>query len=275
MRRISRFRQHSLHTLKRRLGARLRRGLLRHFVPTPVVNRIRFGDRFYKRISFIDAWRARSLAEVLEEYREERIFPQPIARFENELLVEYVEGESPAADAEETIFGLARFFAVLYGRGVRRLPAAETPFVAALERDLSFLRDAGVLREPLQRELASKLPAITPSHLWVGTEYVDALPKNFVRVGDGRLVAIDVDAIHRDELIGIGVAKALREVAPAQRERFFREIERQLPLPLGPLMPFLNCSFLASWTKLLFLKGRPRKIDPAHFEALLSSGELD
>lgn len=275
MQRIPAFRQQSLHTLERRLGARVRRWLLRRFVPTPTVNLVRFGGRPYKRITFIDAWRAEGLARVLDEYRDAGIFPQLVARFENELMVEYIEGEHPDAFDAATIAGLARFFGALYGAGARRLPTAQTRFGAALERDLFFLRDCGVLREPLRNELASKLPAILPSELWVGTEYIDSLPKNFVRAADDRLVAIDVDAIHRDELIGIGVAKAFLDASGGERDLFFRELDEHVSLDLAPLMPFVDLSFLASWTKLLFLKGRARRIEPARFEAWLSSGKLD
>ena len=84
MTRIPRFQGQSLYTLKRRLGARLRRFVLRCFVPSPAMHRMRFGGRSYKRIASIDAWRPASLAKILEGYRSQRIFPEVITRFENE-----------------------------------------------------------------------------------------------------------------------------------------------------------------------------------------------
>lgn len=272
MRRFPYLRQQSLHTIERRVGASFRRWILRSFVPTPAVNLVRVGGKSYKRITFIDAWRTHILSEVLEEYRDDGIFPAVVARFENELMVDYVEGEPQTVLDESNLDALARFFGALYRRGARRVPTAETRFAAALERDLVFLREAGVLGDRMCDALLSKLPSLTPAVVWVGTEYVDALPRNFVKTPQGELVAIDVDGVHRDELVGVGVAKALRDASPPQRDRFCRALQETGAPDLGPVMPFVDLCFLAGWKKLLFLKGRSRRIDSTRFEALLPPG---
>jgi hypothetical protein len=83
-----------------------------------------------------------------------------------------------------------------------------------------------------------------------------------VRDENGKLVGIDVDALHPERLLGIGLAKALLHLPEPLHGVLFEEMRRASTLDLEEAMPFVRLAFAASWTKLLYLKGRARLVDP-------------
>lgn len=264
-----RFRQRPLTSLGRRLSVPFRRILQNRFVPFSRVRLVRLRGHPYKRISLPDSWRAERAARNLERFERFGIFPRLVAEVEHELLVEYVEGRTlPERVDARVAQRLARFFATLYGVEARREKTEETRFPGALERDLRFLHDAGVIDAERHAELGRLAERIAPSQVWMGWEYVDSLPKNFVATPDGRLVAIDVDALRADQLLGIGAAKTVVRFARPHRKVFFETLAKECPLPLDDSADYAELCFLADWIKLRFLKGRPRN-DLRHFDDLL------
>jgi hypothetical protein len=273
VRRIPRFRQSSLHSIKRRLGVALRRHLLGRFLPEKRVRRIWIGGAACKRVTLPDVWSATELAHRLEHFRSHRVFPAVIAQMGNELLLEYVEGAAlpdplDAASCEQ----LAAFFAVLYAHERHAVESRRSGVLDGLQRDLAFLAQAGVLAAEAARELAEKAGGLAPAQLHVGYDYLDPIPRNFLRTPAGRLLAVDVEELMAEQLLGSGVAKALLRTPGASREILLDGIRRHAGLDLAPQMPFVELAFLAGWTKRALLKGREKLVQPALFEPWRRSG---
>lgn len=274
MTRIRRFSQRSLQTAARRLGVALRRRLLNRFVRAKRVRVVRLGGRRYKRLSLPDASVAAAVAQHLQTFRHAHVFPALEAVLDREVLLEFVPGRPLAGPLEaHRIEPLARFFATLYAVDRCRVRTADTACTDDLQRDLAFLRDVGVLETAAHRDLAAAAHAITPPEVWIGWDYLDPIPRNFVERPDGSLVAVDVEDLKPDQLIGSGVAKACFRTLGPCGEQLLAAVERAAHLELAPVMPFVELHFLAAWTKLAYLKGRSKLVDPARFERYRRKGE--
>ena len=271
--RIPRFRQTSLHSLGRRIGTTLRRRLLGRFVPEKQVRLIQIGGARCKRLTLPDSFAATQLARSLERFRAHPVFPALIAQSANELLLEYVEGR-PCADPldEAGCDQLAGFFAVLYAQDRHSVETRSAGFAVALEHDLAFLARAGVLAAAALPELARAAEALAPAQVYVGHDYLDPIPRNFVVTPEERLVAIDVEDLLPNQLLGSGVAKAAIRWPGVQRERLLAGIRRTAGLDLAPVMPFVELAFLAGWTKRALLKGRAGLVRPELFEPFRRRG---
>jgi hypothetical protein len=267
MRRIPRFRQRSLHSFARRLGAALRRRWLGRFVPEKRVRLVEIQGVRFKRLTLPDAWSAEQIAACLDQFRAHRVFPSLVARSGRELLLEFVEGE-PLPDPLDAAAcdRLAAFFAVLYAHGRHAVETRESGHVEALLRCLAFLAHVGVLADAAHRDLARAAEAIAPPQVYVGHDYLDPIPRNFVVTARGELVAVDVEELLPDQLLGSGVAKAALRTPGASRERLLGGIRRAAGLDLAPVMPFVELAFLASWTQRALLKGRAALVRPELFE---------
>jgi hypothetical protein len=271
--RIPRFRQRSLLSAGRRAGAVLRRFALNRFVPAKRVGVVEMGGRRYKRLRLSDASLAREIAGRLELFRDSALFPGLVAAVDGELLLEWVEGRplgEPVDDAG--LEAIAEFFAALYSAGPRPVATADTAFPGELQRDIAFLRDVGVLTPAAHSDVAAAAHALAPPEVFVGWDYLDPLPRNFVVTGGGRLVAVDVEDLRPDQLVGSGVAKARLRAAGGGGDRLLAALGRACALDLAPAMPFVELHFLAGWTKLAYLKGRPSLVDPGRFEAYRDVG---
>jgi len=267
MRAIPRFAQESLDGFGRRISALYRRRVQNRFVRAKRVRLVTLNGRRYKRVTLPDASLAAEVARNLATFRHAGIFPGLVASVDRELLLEFAPGRpQDGRFDDEGIDRLARFFATLYGVDRRRVPTADTPYRDDLRRDLAFLRDVGVLTEPAHRDLVAAADGLAPDEVWVGWDYLDPLPRNFVLAPDGSLVAVDVEDLRSNQLLGSGVAKACFRSIDAGRERLLAAVEREACLELAPLMPFVELHFLAGWTKLAYLKGRAKLVAPALFE---------
>jgi hypothetical protein len=266
-RRIPRFRQTSLHSLGRRIGVRLRRHWLGRFVPEKQVRLIEIGGARFKRVTLPDAWTADQLARNLERFRPHRVFPAVVAQSANELLLEYVEGSGlPEPLDEQSCDRLAGFFAVLYAQGRHAVETRSSGFVEALQLDLAFLGQVGVLGAAALPELAAAAEALAPAEVYLGHDYLDPIARNFVITPDGRLVAVDIEELMPGQLLGSGVAKAALRTPGARRERLLAGIRGSAGLDLSHAMPFVELAFLAAWTKRALLKGRHKLVQPELFE---------
>jgi hypothetical protein len=273
VRRLPRFRQRSLHTLGRRVGMTLRRHLFGRFVPEKQVRLIQIGGARCKRLTLPDTWTATQMARSLERFRAHPVFPALLAQSANELLLEFVEGRPIAEPLDDaTCDQLAEFFAVLYAQDRHAIEPRGAGFVAALQQDLAFLGRVGVLEPAALPELARAAEALVPAQVYVGHDYLDPIARNFVVTPAGRLVAIDVEDLLPNQLLGSGVAKAVLRTPGAQRERLLAGIRRTAGLDLAPVMPFVELAFLAGWTKRALLKGRARLVRPELFEPFRRRG---
>lgn len=267
MKRIPRFPQRSLHGLPRRVGEFFRRFVGHRFIPEKRVRRITLNGRDYKRLTLPDTRAAARIAAHLETFHHVGCFPELVAAIDAELLLEFVSGrplDEPFDD--DSIDRIGCFYGALYAVDRRRVPVVETPFLEGLQRDLVFLRDVGVLDANAYRDLAAVAASCAPEFVWIGWDYLDPLPRNFIVTDSGRLVAVDVESLEPDQLLGRGVAKCLHRGGGSARDRLFAAVARQSSLALEPLMPFVELHFLAGWTKHAFLKGRAKLVDPARFD---------
>lgn len=245
--------QRSLDPPLRRLRLWLLGRFGHRFVHAHRVSRVRIGGRSFKRIRFGDAWLAERAARGLEHFAGSGQVPELEARFDEQLLVEFVEGVPLARFDAGVADELARFHARIHAGGTRREPA--TAVVARAERDLAFLVDAGVLPTPRARELSATLARLAPSLAWFGWDYSDAVPKNFVRGADGRLVAVDVEALRPDALVGTGIAKSFARCDDGFRQAFLAALPDHTSLDLAPDLPFVELCFQLGWLKNRCLKG--------------------
>jgi hypothetical protein len=265
--RLPRFRQTSLHSLKRRVGLALRRRLGGRFVPEKQVRLIQIGGARCKRVTVADTWSATQMARNLERFRSHRMFPVLIAQSGNELLLEFVEGR-PLGDPLDAAGGdlLADFFAVLYAQDRHAVDIRGSGFAEALLRDLAFLGEVGVLEAGALPDLTRAAEALTPAQVYVGHDYLDPLSRNFVVTPEGRLVAIDIEALLPNQLLGSGVAKAALRMPGANREQLLARVRRTAGLDLTRVLPFVELAVLADWTKRALLKGRHKLVQPELFE---------
>ena len=163
-------------------------------------------------------------------------------------------------------------FAVLYAQGRHAVETRAAGFADALQLDLAFLGQVGVLGASALPELARAAEALAPPQIYVGHDYLDPIPRNFVITSDGRLVAVDVEELAPNQLLGSGVAKAVLRTPGARRDRILEGIRRAAGLDLAPVMPFVELAFLAGWTKRALLKGRAKLVRPELFEPFRTRG---
>lgn len=263
------FRQRSLHPLSRRLrdALRLGRGARRQRVYA-----VEVGGRRYKRVVLADAHQAAVIASRLRHFGPEGIYPALILERERELWLEFVEGVPLAAPSSQAVTGLARVLAVLQRREPRLVPLAHTPWLHALQVDLRFLGDVGVLSDASARRLSARAERIAPALVWLGYDCSDAIAKNFVRTPQGRVRAVDVESLGADQLIGWGPAKACLRWLAGERETLLAALRAEGAPDFQGYFEFVELAFLAFWTKSCLLEGKRRFVAPAAFERFDSHG---
>lgn len=252
-----------------RRGSHLRRWIRRarnRLVNTHTVRLLELGGYRCKRISFQDSWLAEQAAASLLALRGTKMCPELIAHFENQLYVEYVEGEAVAAFGESHVPRLVAFFGALYNVDSTAKETTSLPIMSALRLDLAFLRNVGVISEACAQDLSRGLEQLAPEHLQIGFDYTDPLPRNFVEQASGDLIAIDVESIERGVVQGTGLAKVLARADEDFRERILTQLWDAGHRGLARALPFIELAFLAEWMKYAFLKGRSKLVDPAYFE---------
>jgi hypothetical protein len=263
------FRQRPLEPLARRLRRRALAWLSNRPPRTQRAYLVTIEGQRFKRLVLRDSHAADVIARNLRAFAASGIYPALVFERENELWVEFVEGSRIERVDAEIVAEFARLFALLYTREPRRVPADQAPFRPQLHTDLRFLNQVGVLSDALHRELDKLADDLAPDALWVGYDCSDAILKNFLWCGDGRVRGIDVESLAREQLLGSGVAKAsLRWLGP-WREPFLSALrERGVP-DFQAYLPFVELAFLAFWTKSSFLEKKRRFVDAGHFERFL------
>lgn len=225
------------------------------------------GGHRFKRIIFGDSWMASRVERNLDSFADTALFPPLVARYENEIWVDYVRGTRPSGDDAGFVELLADFFATLYRRAPRRMRLADTAVPARLERDLRFLGNVGVIGETHAAELRRTAARLAPEEVWVGFDYVDPVLKNFVVTPEGGgMRAVDVEALCDDELLGTGVARALARWAEPHRPVLLERVMRGEAPDFGRYFGYVELSFTAAYTALMVLEQKWKYVEPARFE---------
>lgn len=267
-RRVTSYRKRRLEPWVQRLR-RIERSLRGGHAKRQRVYRVTIAGRDLKQIVFPESAQAERTGALLEALGDTGLLPRRIARYQNELWVEFIEGAAldPGAPAPQQ--ELAALFATFYARGPRAVADA-APLQAEVATQLRLLRDFGVLDAATLRGLETRCLRDPPPALWRGIDYLDARPGNFLRDAAGRLRIIDIESVAADELLGTGAARAWLRWPGVSREALLREVALKGGPELAPAAPFLELRFAAAWTLRSLLMRKPKLVDPALFRRLLA-----
>jgi hypothetical protein len=219
-----------------------------------------------KHLVLPDACVAGEIARNLEDLAPLAIFPRLVARYRNELWMEFVEGAplNGPAPLEE----LARLFAALYKLDARRVTRMERGYDGEAARDVALLGELGVIGRDVAQRLVAFAARSAPDNAWVGYDYNDPRPQNFLRGANGALRALDVESIRRDVLIGTGVARAALRWPGLDRTRLLARLAELGAPDFGSYLDFLELAFVAAWTKRCVLQRKTRLIDRGLLERM-------
>jgi hypothetical protein len=268
-----RYRQHRLEWWRQRARRLLRRIFTRSYVKRQRVYRVELGAATLKRLVVADSRRAEVLATNLRSFAHSPAVPGLVSRFENEVWVEFLEGRALEADDPHVPAALARMFATLSAEKPRQCDARELGLDREVRGDLRLLERAGVLAPARCDQLVELAEESLPEMVWIGHDYSDPRPQNFLWDERGELCVIDVESIVRDRLIGRGAAKALVRWLAPRRAEFLRELAKQPGPNFLPYMGFVELQFLASWQKRSLLQRKLRLVDGALFDRFGDSAE--
>jgi hypothetical protein len=247
------------YRLSRLLGTRLQKSQRVYWVDLN-------GSRF-KRIILRDSYLASRIEQNLEAFGASDRVPGLVMRYEHEIWVDFIPGTPLSDPSLEIVPRLAELYGHIHARRPRRVSLAETPFAERLVRDLRFLGQVGVLSAEALHELEAAVPRLAPREAWVGFDYTDPTPSNLVVAeDDGRLCAIDVESLEDDQLIGTGVAKALARWFEPHREALLAALAQTEAPDFATYLPFVELCFLASYTRMMFLEKKRRRIRPDLFD---------
>ena len=251
------------YLLSRFFGIRLQKDKSLHFV---TVN-----GHCFKRLILCDSFLASEIEQHLDSFIESGYFPPLVARYEREIWLEYVEGNSIKSVDEKFVLKIAEFYATVYGKNPALLDVKNSPYQGGLLQDLRFLHQIGVLTQASYLDIQAGVPALTPEQVWVGYDYTDPVLKNFIlRPENGRICVVDVDGLAGNQLLGIGVAKAcVRWLGPYQA-LFFSSLANHGAPDFQKYFGFVELCFLAKWTKRAFLEHDWKVIQPTLFERFRS-----
>jgi hypothetical protein len=260
------FRQTSLTSLGRRL---------RYFVSRLFGSRLQKSQRValveinglrYKRVILRDSYLATLIEQSLEAFGPSTRLPELVMRYEHEVWVEFVAGEIPNGPSEQLAADLARFYAHVYSRSPRQVESDGDIWTTRLRRDIRFLANVGVLSPEVDASLERSLVSRIPPRYWIGYDYNDPVIKNFVYGPGGELNGIDIEALVPEQLIGLGVAKALMRWMEPHRTIFFDTYAKSGGPDIAPFFDFVELSQLAAYTKLMFVERKWANIVPARFD---------
>lgn len=226
----------------------------------------------YKRLILQDSSTAKGIEGLLERQGFGPAFPRVVARHENELWLEFVDGRPVTPTEPALVKALAGFYAALHGDAPRLETLEDSRLPLRLERDLDFLRQAGVLDDGRHARLGEAARRLAPEKLWMGLDYVDPVLKNFVLRDDGAgLCAVDAESLVDDYPLGTGIAKALLHWLRPWEKDFWSHFEATGGPAIRAAFPFVELCFVARWTKTKALTGKHKAVDPRYFERFLAT----
>jgi len=234
------------------------------------VSFVSLGKKQYKRITCIDNYTPIHMQDLLAQVARSRYFPKTLIRYENEIWVEFVAGDIVKKIDAPFIQQITAFYSYLYQRASKSKDPEN--FVGAALIDLEFLMDMELFSEHEHKQLRHLLLNSAPEKAWVGLDYTDALLKNFVQEeGSNRLVAIDVESLQENRLIGFGLAKAHTTwMTQEQFEQIIAEMRTNETPDFYNYYLFVLLCFRARWLKSLFLRNKMKRIKPSILTDLIS-----
>ncbi len=219
----------------------------------------------YKRVVFKDTLQASSVQTNLMTFSDAGLFPKLIDRYENELLLEFVEGESFDPEQASHRAGFVGLMQALYTRDRDQATVDSDQWLLQLNTDLDFLVRCGVLESDRHHALMQAVLPLVPDTLVLGWDYMDPVSKNFV-FHDDRLMAIDVESIASREPIGTGlVAASLHWLSDDGLGKLVSEFD-QAPADLLRQLPFLTIAYPVGWCKRKILQGKHNFLPKAGLE---------
>ena len=260
------FRQYRLTALSRRLRYLLSRLVGSRLQKSQKVYVVEINDSRFKRVVLRDSHLAANIEAALEQFGPSPRIPGFVIRYEHEVWVDFVAGEIPGEVSDDLVRELAAFYAHIYARAPRAVPAEGSVWVGRLRRDLRFLERVGVLSATAHAEIGNRIAGLMSSTFWIGFDYNDPVVKNFIRTPEGVLCGIDVESLVPDQLIGLGVAKALLRWMDPYRAVFLEAIKSTDAPEFVSYLEFIELSFLAAYTKLMFVERKWANVDPARFD---------
>jgi hypothetical protein len=263
---MQRLPQKSFHPLSRRIRNRLSSWFGNRPPRNQNVFRVEIDGHSVKRVCMADSFEADSCAANLRTFGPDRIYPSLILRKENELWVEYIEGEPLREVSREALDQLARIFGILNSKDPELVKTSHTDHNHALHVDLEFLHAVGLLGAARHRELDALADRITPPSLWIGYDCTDAIRKNFVICPDGHVRGIDIESIGARIPIGSGAAKASVRWLGSDRSFFLEALAKHSVPDVRPSMNFLELAFCAFWQKNCVLEGKRHFVSPKLFD---------
>ena len=252
------------------LGARVRR-LWRRLSGGPYkaqrVYRVRVGEVDAKRIVVSHASEAKRLEASLDALRPTRLLPAVIARYRNELWVEYLEGLPLPGAGPPPVAALAELLGILYAQPSRCIEGQSRELAEPVERNLELLERSGVIDSACRSRLRDRADAWSPDRAWLGYDYLDLRRANLLEV-DGGLRLIDVESVVSDELLGTGAARAWLRWPGLERSALLKALARPEVPDFEGYADFLELRFLSRWTLRCLLQRKAHLVEPTLFQML-------
>lgn len=232
------------------------------------VHFVRTGEVLHKRIRFHHTSEAIAVEEALVALGRYGGVPSLVVRYGCDLWLEYVQGEvlDPHAAGQEL---LPRFFGELYRRGCRMAAISTTGVPVRLRKDIEFLQRTGYLKPAVCRRLFEKADELEPEQVWLGFEYIDPLPKNFI-VRDAMIVGIDVEALRPDTLLGVGPAKAFLRWYREPVADFLVRLGREGAPDISGQLEYADLYFRCMYAKEKTFQRKTHLAPPSSFERFLA-----
>lgn len=260
------FRQYPLTSSARRLRYLLSRLTGSRLQKSQKVYGVDINGQRFKRIILRDSHLAADIEQALEAFGLSPYVPGLVIRYEHEVWVDFVAGEVPTRVDEHLVAKLAEFYAHVYHRNSRECRPADCAWSTRVQRDLGFLQRIGVLSSTQQTQLKRAVERLEPGKFWLGFDYNDPVIKNFVLTNTGELCGIDVESLVQDQLIGLGVAKALMRWMEPYRGVFIEAYQATTGPDFVPYLDFIELAQLAAYTKLMFVERKWANVDAERFE---------
>jgi hypothetical protein len=259
--------QMNAHPLKQRVLRRIRRFAGAAGVKTHEVHFLQHDGVTRKRVRFHDAAEATAVERILEEFGVSPAIPACIFRDGREIWLEYVDGPllDPRTDCRAL---MSKFFSEIYRAKCHQVEVAATAFPARVERDLRFLADERILSCAAARHLSRRAVALQPKTAWIGFDYIDPLPKNFV-VRDGVLVGVDVEALQSGLMIGTGTAKAFLRWFSVPRSAFLESLSEAGVPDLHEQFEYVDLCFRSAYAKQKSFQRKRHLAPPSIFDRFL------
>jgi hypothetical protein len=256
------------HSLRQRALRRLRRMSGAIGVKSHEVHFVRTGVGIHKRIRFLHASEAIAVERALVLLGKYAGVPALVVRYGTELWLEYVHGEvlDPLAAGSDL---LPHFFAELYRRGSRTIETASSGIPAQLREDIEFLQQTGYLEPAVCRRLLERAVELEPERVWLGFEYIDPLPKNFI-VRDGMIVGVDVEALKPDTLLGVGPAKAFLRWYREPARDFLERLGRAGAPDISEQLEYAELCFRCTYAKQKAFQRKTHLAPPSSFDRFLA-----